>query len=110
MIVLSCAAVWTARAQEAEAGKTLSPEQVQQRQAVIKKYDTNGNGVLSKSEKKAMSKEDKQILAKTGGVGTAGKAPKSKEAKPDKTKGSEQNRDAKPPKVEQTGKTNAVSQ
>jgi hypothetical protein len=85
-VVVSCAAVWTANAQESEAPKTLSPESVQQRAAIIKKYDTNGDGVLSKAEQKAMTKADKQALAKTGGVGTAKKTPKTKQEKTEQSK------------------------
>jgi predicted small secreted protein len=85
-VVAGCAAVWTANAQEAEADKALSPESAQQRAAIIKKYDTNGDGVLSKAEQKALTKADKQALAKTGGVGTAKKAPKAQQEKTEKSK------------------------
>jgi len=78
----------TVHAQEAESGKSKrTPEQAAQRQALIEKYDTNKDGKLSKDERAAMSKEDKQALAKTGGVGKAGQG--EKKAKKEKDQGDE---------------------
>jgi hypothetical protein len=84
IIVAGCFAACTANAQDADGGKDLSEAEAKQRQSVIEKYDTNGDGVLSKSEQKGLSKADKKTLARTGGVGTARKAPKQKAQKPDK--------------------------
>lgn len=83
-IVFGTTAAWTATAQDAQGRQGLSEEQAQQRKAVIEKYDTDGDGVLSKSEQKQLSKGDKKTLAKTGGIGTAGKAPKEPKQKPAK--------------------------
>ena len=94
-VLLSCAAAWTANAQEADGRKGLSEEQAKQRQSLIEKYDADGDGVLSKSEQKTLSKADKQALAKTGGVGTARKAPRVDTDSRDKGSGHDRNdRDA----------------
>lgn len=62
---------WSTQAGDPEAGKGLTPEQQKQRTELIKKYDTNKDGVLDKTEAKNISKEDKKALARLGGVGTA---------------------------------------
>ena len=105
---LGCAAVFSANAQDAEGRKGLSEQDTQQRQAVIEKYDADSDGVLSKSEQKALSKEDKKRLAKTGGVGTARKATAAPEAKQKQDKKEVQrqaNAGTKPGKPEGAGKT-----
>ena len=75
-LVLGCATVWTVNAQDVQGRKGLTKEESNQREALIGKYDADGDGVLSKNEQKSLSKEDKKALARTGGVGTARKAPK----------------------------------
>lgn len=95
VVVIASTAVWTAHGQDANGRTGLTEEQTQQRRSVIEKYDADGNGVLSKGEQKNLSKEDKKVLAKTGGVGTARKAAKAKEPKPnsDKSQHQEQTRE-----------------
>ena len=84
MIVAGCFAACAANAQDTDGRNDLSEAEAKQRQSVLEKYDTNGDGALSKSEQKGLSKADRKTLAKTGGVGTARKAPKQKAQKPDK--------------------------
>ena len=112
---LGCAAWFTANAQDAEGRRGLSEQETKDRQVVIEKYDADGDGVLSKSEQKALSKEDKKALAKSGGVGTAGKAasepapkPQPPEKKEAKTQDQDQDkiqRQANAGKVDDGGKT-----
>ena len=87
-IALGSAAVMSARAQDVQGRQGLTEEQAQQRKALIEKYDTDGDGVLSKSEQKKLSKDDKKALAKTGGIGTAAKP--SKEPKQNQEREREQ--------------------
>jgi len=83
-VVLGCVATTAVNAQDVDGRKGLTEEQSKQRQSVIQQYDTDGDGVLSKTEQKSLSKSDKKVLAKTGGVGTS-----KKESKGDKDKGAE---------------------
>jgi hypothetical protein len=64
---------WGAPANDVEIRKGKSVKASSQRQQVIVKYDANRDGVLSKPELKRLSKEEKRVLARTGGVGTAKK-------------------------------------
>ena len=68
------AAAWSLTAQDVDGRKGLSEQERSDRNAVIEKHDVDGDGVLSSSELKGLSKEEKKTLAKTGGVGTARKA------------------------------------
>jgi hypothetical protein len=91
----------------AERGRPLTPEQKQQRDAVIQKYDANKDGVLDKTEIKSLSKADKKTLAKTGGVPSirskdkdkaseeAEKVEKTEKAAKDQKEKAEQDLDAK---------------
>lgn len=74
MALVSGCAVWSLTAQDVDGRKGLSEDESAQRNVVVAKYDVDGDGVLSKSEQKALSKEEKKLLAKSGGVGTAKKA------------------------------------
>ncbi len=57
------------------AGKReLTPEQQAEKKALMDKYDTNKDGKLDKSEKAAMTAEDKEKLAKLQGGGAKKKA------------------------------------
>lgn len=76
----------TLTAQNVEGRKGLTEDQAGARQSIVEKYDDDGDGVLSRRERRALSKDEKRTLAKSGGVGTAGKAPKVREGKP-KVKG-----------------------
>ncbi len=91
-IILGSATVWSVNAQDAAGRQGLTEEQAQQRKALIEKYDTDGDGVLSKSEQKKLSKDDKKALAKTGGVGTAGKPAKEPKQKQEKEQKQERER------------------
>lgn len=84
--LVGCVTAWSTSAQDADGRKGLSEAEANQRRAVVEKYDADGDGVLSKSEQKALSKADKKVLARTGGVGTARKTPKSDEVRPGKQK------------------------
>ncbi len=59
------------QAADKDPGKALTPEQQKQRAELIKKYDTNKDGVLDQTEAKKMSRADKKALAKLGGIGSA---------------------------------------
>lgn len=74
-LIVSCITVCSVEAQAAKQGKAVPKEDQQAlRDSTIAKYDLNGDGVLDKAETKKLSKEDKKLLAKTGGVGTARKS------------------------------------
>jgi len=74
-VIVGCVAAFSIEAQAAKQGKAVPKEDQQaQRAAIIQKYDLNGDGVLDKAETKKLSKSDKKLLAKTGGVGTARKS------------------------------------
>ena len=74
-LIVGCVAAVSVEAQAAKQGKAVPKEDQQaQRDAIIQKYDRNGDGVLDKAETKKLSKSDKKLLAKTGGVGTARKS------------------------------------
>ena len=74
-VIVGCVAAFSIEAQAAKQGKAVPKEDQQaQRAAIIQKYDLNGDGVLEKAETKKLSKSDKKLLAKTGGVGTARKS------------------------------------
>lgn len=68
-------------AQDAEGRPGLTEEQANARQAIVEQHDADGDGLLSRQERKGLTKEEKKALAKTGGVGTARKAPTLADAK-----------------------------
>ena len=63
-----CATVLVVRAQDDAKPhkKSLTPEQQTVMKEMLAKYDTNKDGKLDKSERAAMSKEDKEKMAKAG--------------------------------------------
>ena len=73
ILTLGVVLPWAAQASDVETRKGKSVKVSSQRQQVIVKYDANRDGVLSKSELKRLSKQEKRVLARTGGVGTAKK-------------------------------------
>jgi hypothetical protein len=95
--LVSLATVASVQAQDVDGRKGLSEDDAKARQSVIEKYDANGDGVLDKKEQKKLSKADKKTLAKTGGVGTSGKAPKDSAAdgKQKREKDEDRNNDKK---------------
>jgi len=95
-LIVSCVAAFSVEAQAAKQGKAVPKEDQQaQRDAIIQKYDRNGDGVLDKAESKKLSKSDKKLLAKTGGVGTARK-PTDKSGKGDEAVKPEAKPESKP--------------
>ena len=62
------AASLTLNAADAPAKKTQTPEQKALMEEMVKKYDKNGDGKLDKTEKAAMSQEDKDKM-KAAGLG-----------------------------------------
>ena len=72
--VFGLAVAISVQAQTETAGKAIPKvDQAPLRASTIAKYDLNKDGVLDKNETKRLSKEDKKLLARTGGVGTARK-------------------------------------
>lgn len=71
-LFVTCAIAVSANAAEGD-GKNLTQEQQQHRSAIFEKYDADSDGVLTKKELKGVSKDEKKLLARTGGVGTARK-------------------------------------
>lgn len=71
VLVAAFGLAWSAQAADKDPGKALTPEQQKERAELVKKYDTNKDGVLDKTEAKKMSRGDKKALAKLGGIGTA---------------------------------------
>ena len=73
MAALLCASVLMIHAQDANATppaktgkKQLTPEQQTVMNEMLAKYDTNKDGKLDKTERAAMSQEDKDKMAKAG--------------------------------------------
>ena len=76
-LALFCATAIMVQAQDAapkKAKKALTPEQQTVMTEMLAKYDTNKNGKLDKTERAAMSQEDKDKMAKAG-LGKKKKAP-----------------------------------
>jgi hypothetical protein len=69
-----CTALRTVSAQDVEGRQGLSETEARNREAVIEEYDINQDGVLDSSEQKKLKRKDRKTLAKTGGIGTSGKA------------------------------------
>ncbi len=65
-----CATAIIVQAQDAAAPATkmkkLTPEQQKVMDSMLAKYDTNKDGKLDKTERAAMSQEDKDAMAKAG--------------------------------------------
>jgi hypothetical protein len=61
-----CATAIMVQAQEAKNKKELTPEQQTVMKEMLAKYDTNKDGKLDKAERAAMTKEDKEKMAKAG--------------------------------------------
>ena len=64
-LALVCATVLAVQAQDAPKKHKMTAEQKQVMTDMLAKYDTNKDGKLDKSEKAAMSQEDKDLWAKT---------------------------------------------
>jgi len=65
-VALCCASALVVQAQDAPKKHKLTPEQKQLMADMLAKYDTNKDGKLDKSERAAMSQEDKDKLAAAG--------------------------------------------
>ena len=66
-IGLLCATAIVVQAQDAKPPKKeLTPEQQAVMKEMVAKYDTNKDGKLDKTERAAMSQEDKDKMAKAG--------------------------------------------
>jgi len=63
---LLCATAIVVQAQDAKPKKELTPEQQTVMKEMLAKYDTNKDGKLDKSERAAMTKEDKSKMTKVG--------------------------------------------
>ena len=64
---LLCATALVVQAQDTKpAKKELTPEQQTVMKEMLAKYDTNKDGKLDKTERAAMTKEDKDKMAKAG--------------------------------------------
>ena len=63
---LLCATAIVVQAQDAKPKKPLTPEQQTVMNEMLAKYDTNKDGKLEKSERAAMTKEDKQKMIDAG--------------------------------------------
>jgi ABC-type transporter MlaC component len=76
-VALFCATAIVVQAQDAAPKKKkLTPEQKQVMDDMLAKYDTNKDGKLDKTERAAMSQEDKDKMSKAGlGMGKKKAAP-----------------------------------
>ena len=63
---LLCATAIVVQAQDAKPKQKLTPEQQTVMNEMLAKYDTNKDGKLEKAERAAMTKEDKDKMAKVG--------------------------------------------
>ena len=63
---LLCATAIMVQAQDAKPKKALTPEQQTVMKEMLAKYDTNKDGKLDKTEKAAMTQEDKDKMASVG--------------------------------------------
>ncbi len=61
-----CATAIVVQAQDAKPKKELTAEQKTVMKEMLAKYDTNKDGKLDKTERAAMSQEDKDAMAKAG--------------------------------------------
>jgi len=86
---LLCASAIVVQAQDAKPKHKMTDEQKALMKELTAKYDTNKDGKLDKTERAAMSQEDKDKLAKAGLSHTkkpAADAPKPDADKPDAAK------------------------
>ena len=65
-IGILCATAIMVQAQDAKPKKELTPEQQTVMKEMLAKYDTNKDGKLDKTERAAMTQEDKDKMAKVG--------------------------------------------
>ena len=65
-IGLLCATAIVVQAQDAKPKKELTPEQQTVMKEMLAKYDTNKDGKLDKTERAAMTQEDKDKMTKAG--------------------------------------------
>ena len=63
---LLCATAIVVQAQDAKPKKDLTPEQQTVMKEMLAKYDTNKDGKIDKTERAAMSQEDKDKMTKVG--------------------------------------------
>jgi hypothetical protein len=63
---LLCATAIVVQAQDAKPKKELTPEQQTVMKEMLAKYDTNKDGKLDKTERAAMTQEDKDKMVKAG--------------------------------------------
>ena len=63
---LLCATAIMVQAQDAKPKKELTPEQQTVMKEMLAKYDTNKDGKLDKTERAAMTQEDKDKMTKAG--------------------------------------------
>ena len=63
---LLCATAIVVQAQDAKPKKELTPEQQTVMKEMLAKYDTNKDGKLDKTERAAMTQEDKDKMTKAG--------------------------------------------
>ena len=74
-VAVSCALAAGANAADKPAKKELTEEQKKSRTELLEKYDKNKDGKLDAEEKKAVSAEDKDKLAKAGLGGRGSRTP-----------------------------------
>ena len=65
-IGILCATAIMVQAQDAKPKKELTPEQQTVMKEMLAKYDTNKDGKLDKTERAAMTQEDKDKMTKAG--------------------------------------------
>ena len=63
---LLCATALVVQAQDAKPKKEMTPEQKAVMKEMLEKYDTNKDGKLDKTERAAITQEDKDKMAKAG--------------------------------------------
>jgi hypothetical protein len=63
---LLCATALVVQAQDAKPKKDLTPEQKEVMKEMLAKYDANKDGKLDKTERAAITQEDKDKMAKAG--------------------------------------------
>jgi hypothetical protein len=66
VIGILCATAIMVQAQDAKPKKELTPEQQTVMKEMLAKYDTNKDGKLDKTERAAMTQEDKDKMTKAG--------------------------------------------
>jgi len=88
LVALGCATAIVVQAQDAAPKKhKLTPEQQTVMTEMLAKYDTNKDGKLDKTERAAMTQEDKDKMAKAGlNTGKKKAAPATTVPKPDAAK------------------------